>query len=1286
MKTWIKNLFYRSVPERASRRSGKTAPRIFDKLEERTMFSAVWLDFGFALPDGQITVSDTQMRDPALNGPTRFGQDNAGNDINHALISLTRTIQNQNIDLNTDGNADQIDALLLADQVMTNVRRIFEPFNIQVFQNNARNLDDVRDRLSGSSNDAYIFVFGDDPAANPAWGWALLDRDDTRVDLGLNRFDNVAFAFADEIIRVRTPAQVAPALSFVAAHEAGHTFGLKHTRADRQIEGGLLMGTPIGATDLRRFDVVNHIARFPMPLEDNSRILEDSYSILTAAVGAGTAPNRTYVSGTGLHDRITITPNGPFKANVSVEAFRDFAFTQLERSHSYVISAGQDVIIEAGVGNDLLIIDGGIDARFHFRGGADIDGVLIKVQGGPTDVTADRANARRAAVFYNEFGENEQLFLQGDRFSSVNVISTNTSLTIRDAGAVTIGNGQLNGLAQDVILEGGIAQTNLRINAVNEDFGNEFSVFADRVHFFRPYGTRDVRFGNNTLASITIDAGIGADTILVNGTPSLPFNPRQQDVAKVVLNTGPGRDRVLVQATTVPLRVNDGGGGDEIWVGRITTFEDPDRNVFSLNNNFVVDRIMQSVHVTSVDSLATLNVVDTGSDSSRNIGLDITGQTGNVTGLTPSYFVGGGKFGKVQLVSTAISFDNKRLLNLNIYGGSNGNTFEVYDTMVNGRRSGRLGQDIASTSLFTGTFSDTVNIRGTTGALTVNTQGGFDTITVGTPDSALRRFGLDRVRGNVAVHGDINGITTLVVNDRQGSQSRPFVLYDVGLDIGGGVVISFDKLFNLAVLGGVFGNNFVVENTPVLAGGFGQVELYTGAGSDSVLVKRTSQELLIEGEGGQQHSVVVGTGATTLDDIRKTVRLADGNSLQRSLVVSDAGNTLPRQVQLGLDGVNSGTFRYLQLGSAWSNAGFNYAGGSGDDIIYFEGRPGTQTVINPGAGDDYVYASSLAGTLENLGTMRVSDSAGIDTLFISDANGTEDRTFTLEQFIFPSVSTTGTQVLYQGVDLVAVTGGSGNNTYEVKYLPTDISTELIGGAGIETLVGPDVTADWLITDAGGRHALLNSSVPEFYVVFSQIENIQAGNGNDRFIFEPDAVPIAGNIDGGGGVNTLDYSAFIDDVYVNLPEKQATLVDGLVTSFTNVIGGAGNDILVGNGGNRLFGGAGRDLLIAGQSSSQLYGGSGEDLLVGGTTDYDNGPLILASIRDFWSRTDLTYAERVAALVSGNGTPRLDADTVHSNGGGNLLVGVGGGMLDEMDLYFSTLGLDTLDADLDEIVFL
>ena len=177
--------------------------------------------------------------------------------------------------------------------------------------------------------------------------------------------------------------------------------------------------------------------------------------------------------------------------------------------------------------------------------------------------------------------------------------------------------------------------------------------------------------------------------------------------------------------------------------------------------------------------------------------------------------------------------------------------------------------------------------------------------------------------------------------------------------------------------------------------------------------------------------------------------------------------------------------------------------------------------------------------------------------------------------------------------------------------------------------------------------------------------------------------------GGGGVDTLDYSAFATSVRVNLATGAAIGIAsnaaGGATGFENVNGGSGADILIGNasvnvlngnGGNdivvgnegndTLNGGDGRDIGIGGDGADTISGGNGEDLLIAGSTDYDNSIPALSSLMSEWGRTDATYADRIAHLngsLSGgrNGSRLLNGTTVHADAAAVDTL-IGGGELD------------------------
>src|SRR5262249_28974597 len=150
-----------------------------------------------------------------------------------------------------------------------------------------------------------------------------------------------------------------------------------------------------------------------------------------------------------------------------------------------------------------------------------------------------------------------------------------------------------------------------------------------------------------------------------------------------------------------------------------------------------------------------------------------------------------------------------------------------------------------------------------------------------------------------------------------------------------------------------------------------------------------------------------------------------------------------------------------------------------------------------------------------------------------------------------------------------------------------------------------------------------------------------------------------------GTNTLDYSAYTTGVTVNLLGGTATGTGG-ISHIQNATGGAGNDVLVGDGNaNVLQGQGGRDVLIGGGGADKVDGGSGDDIVIGGTTKYDKDGAALAAVAAYWGRTDLSYADRVSGLQAGvsytdgtgNHTAALTSATVKDDGAADVLTGGG-----------------------------
>jgi len=289
--------------------------------------------------------------------------------------------------------------------------------------------------------------------------------------------------------------------------------------------------------------------------------------------------------------------------------------------------------------------------------------------------------------------------------------------------------------------------------------------------------------------------------------------------------------------------------------------------------------------------------------------------------------------------------------------------------------------------------------------------------------------------------------------------------------------------------------------------------------------------------------------------------------------------------------------------------------------------------------------------------------------------------------------TSGNDALIGGVGNDVISGASGNDT-----LTGNAGNDVLdGGTGTDTasyataLSG--VTVDLAVTaaqDTGG--AGVDTLV--------SIENLVGGAGNDVLGGDGKANVLSGGVgndelhgaggadlldggagndllDGGTGVDTASYAGFGAGIQVNLSllGAQNTGAAGIDTllSIENLIGGAGNDVLIGDGGvNVLTGGAGNDLLSGAGGSDTLIGGAGDDLLDGGSgADTASYAGLTAGVS-----VDLTLAGAqntggagfdtlvsIENVTGGNGADVLigDAGTNVLNGGvGNDSLSGGGGV--------------------------
>ncbi len=107
------------------------------------------------------------------------------------------------------------------------------------------------------------------------------------------------------------------------------------------------------------------------------------------------------------------------------------------------------------------------------------------------------------------------------------------------------------------------------------------------------------------------------------------------------------------------------------------------------------------------------------------------------------------------------------------------------------------------------------------------------------------------------------------------------------------------------------------------------------------------------------------------------------------------------------------------------------------------------------------------------------------------------------------------------------------------------------------------------------------------------------------------------------------------------------------------GGAGDDVILGGAGDDLIqGGKGRDLLIGGEGADRIVGNADDDILISGFTLFDDDMNALNAVMLDWTRTDRSYADRVADLRYGAVGVTLNETTVNEDHDADILTGSAG----------------------------
>jgi hypothetical protein len=800
-------------------------------------------------------------------------------------------------------------------------------------------------------------------------------------------------------------------------------------------------------------------------------------------------------------------------------------------------------------------------------------------------------------------------------------------------------------------------------------------------------------------ASTFTGAGVGlisfqdVSAITIKSTPGSTINVLGTAAATSILTVTGDRARINVLGTAAGLKVN-AGSGETVAIGgafpnqaqpfgsSLATLGGPAQVEGDGTVNLVLlDASALSGGYTVINrAFSSAYIVDTGSWVTDFGTIEYGSVTQSET-VTSFGFIGGQIVRQSTTSQQGVTYTG--VAGVEIDGGVGDQTFIVRNTLtpltINGGsgNSTLVGPDVTDYWLLSGlntgslsagpvTFSNIENLTGGTGSDTftindgagvsglIDGGGGVDTFDyTGHYTGTAPRVSVTSV--SPAIAGTATGMSSFTNVERIFGSGTTFTL--VGPN--GNNTWSMIDQYSSGTLDGVLTfigvGNLVGSGTDTLVGAnVPNSWNLTGSNAGS-LNGRTNFSGFANLTGGG------GTDAFSLNNGAGVTGVIDGKAGVNKLSVYDQGNTTGHSYNLTattLSRDGAALFTYASLAQLTINAG------TGADTFTVTGTAAiTATTINAGGavntggatdvfqvGTDSSHAGWTNSPLSNIqGSLTINPQplapatrSGILNIDDLAAPAGAGQSYTLASPA-PGTNTLvrsgAATITYGNVSTFVLDCSNNSDSITLGAEPAGVAVVLHGNHGTNTLTSTMTGShSWNIINSYDGH--LDSAV-----VFEGMSNLHGGPGQDRFVFHAGA-SVLGSINGGGGGDWLDYSAFpaTSPVTVNLATGTATGVAGGISNIQNVFGGAGNDfltgsatgnnILVGNGGNdTLTGvGSGYSILIGGDGSDTLTNnGSGAALMIGGKSSLDNNVTALLSLMSEWSRTDETTAQKLAHLT-------------------------------------------------------
>ena len=328
----------------------------------------------------------------------------------------------------------------------------------------------------------------------------------------------------------------------------------------------------------------------------------------------------------------------------------------------------------------------------------------------------------------------------------------------------------------------------------------------------------------------------------------------------------------------------------------------------------------------------------------------------------------------------------------------------------------------------------------------------------------------------------------------------------------------------------------------------------------------------------------------------------DGGAGSNSLVLTDGDDVIDlsgTSASVGYSGTAAGTTDFANITAIDARGGDNVLTGLDVTANWTIAAAGTYTTgtspneqtlnftnldtVRGGSGaDSFTLVEDLLIVVDGRG--------GLDSLHVTNDTVEITGPITADGFSGTVNRSVGSnRVDFDGIN--SVVGESGTNTLQRSTGGKDAVLTLNAATGNSYAEAETATATVRTLAFSGMLNLIGGDANDtFNINGSNAVNVTADGGDDVFNFLDNAAEITGTIDAGTGNDTLDYSGVTNSVTVNL----ATLTD-----FETVVGGSGNDTLIGTSAANQFNitsanaGSVTDLGVSFQSFETLQGAAGND---------------------------------------------------------------------------------------------